>query len=712
MEAGTTTARRTRPFRRGLAWLPPFVRLLVVVSATTLPFLAPPTWELSGGIFIVGIILLVASPRFVPIARRPVLRWILVVPLLTTAMLILGNTLFSPLCGAEDGQLWGPLRINLCGLDLGVRAGLRFGGVNAIGIAWLLSSRLPEFYDAFKPIPVVGRWALPFTRRLQFSLREYSVIGQSLTVRGLKIRSLRKTLIRDPVGTFRRNRIAFLSLLRSLMHRFLRRTSLFAYASESHVSATQVGNENAPAVEAVSLSVRPASSAPDVIHSASFSVRRGEIVLIAGRDTAGKSTLLKALAGVIPCVQGAISGTLRLYGTPTDGFLIADFGRLLAYFSQEPEIHLLGLTVRQELALATTSAVAMDEAVATMGLGPLLDRQTTMLSGGETVRLVLASVLARGAPLLILDDPLDQLDLDGRAALVNALKNLRERYPLTVLIAERNAHALRELITSILVVVDGSVQRVESQPRWNDASWLDGLGLAPWTILNGRSRATEQQAPVAALRDVSIELGDQTVVDRVTFELQRGEIVLVQGPNGSGKTTAMLALVGALDTSIIHGERWLAKETKFGYVFQDTALQFATATALEELLLSRLARSAPSDDDFEHRAYDGLAWVGIAEDADPFDLHPSYQKLLAFAAMSPGVDVLVVDEPTIGAGSWAVERLLAKLLEMRAQGTCVVLISHDSRLLPIADRILQFSSGSLAPTSEPEIRAGGHDGQY
>lgn len=705
MEATTTPLRTGSPFRCGLAWLPPFWRLLFVVFATTLPFLAPPSWGLSAGTFLAGFALLAASPRFLTILRRPILRWILLVPFLTTAMLMLGNTLFSPPCGPQDGQVWDPLRINLCGVNLGIRAGLRFGGVNAIGIAWLLSSRIPEFYDALAPIPFVGRWALPFARRLQFSLREYAVIGQSLAVRGLKIRSLRRTLSIDPVGTLRRNRIAFLSLLRSLMHRFLRRTALFAYASESHVSASGVVNVDT-AIDTVSLFVRPVSTVPDVIRGASFSVPRGEFVLVTGRDAAGKSTLLRALAGLIPCVQGAVQGTLKLFGTPTDGFLIADFGKRLAYFSQEPEIHLLGLTVLQELELAAASDDAVEEASLAMGLTGLLDRQTTTLSGGETVRLVLASVLARAAPLLLLDDPFDQLDSDGRAALLLALSSLRHRSTVTVLIADRSAHALRELITSILVVEDGSVRHVsKDQHHWDDTAWLERLGLSSWAVPHRVASAPGGEA-VAALRGVSVELGDKTVVDRVIFELQRGEIVLVQGPNGSGKTTAMLALVGALDTSIILGERWSVEGTKFGYVFQDTALQFATATVLEELFLSRLARYGDSDHEFERRAHAGLTWVGVPEASDPFDLHPSHQKLLAFATMSLGADVLVVDEPTIGAGSWAVERLLGRLLDLRASGTCIVLISHDTRFLSIADRVLQFSSGSLIGTG----RGGGDDG--
>lgn len=685
--------------RRGLAWLQPFPRLVIVVLATTLPFLGPPTWALSGSTFLTGLVLLLLSPRFVSIFHRPVLRWILLAPLLTAVMLVLGNTLFSPPCD-EDGAVFGLLRINICGFDLGIRTGLRFGGVNAVGIAWLLSSRLPEFYNALAPLPLLGQWALPFTRHLQFSLREYGVIAQSLVVRGLRIRGLRRALAHDPMGTLRKNGVAFLSLLRSLMNRFLRRTSLFAYATDSHQPVSPIWGIGAPAIEAISLRIKPASTAPEVIQDAKFTVPHGEFVLVAGRDAAGKSTLLRALAGVIPCVQGAIDGTLRLYGTATKGFLIADFGRLVAYFSQDVGVHVLGLTVGQELRLAAFSEQAMNDAVDAMGLADLLDRQTTMLSGGETVRLVLASVLARRTPLLVMDDPFDQLDQGGRTSLVNALGALREKAPITIVAAEKNAAALRDLVTSVLVVEEGGVRTIpQDDHRWDDPSWLSELGLAGWHLPAVCPASSSGSEAVAGLKELAVELGDEIVVEGVTLDLHRGEVVFVRGPNGSGKTTAMLGLVGALNANIVGGRRWSADGVTFGYVFQDTALQFATATAMGELLLTRLARADGMQAVDEAAIREEVAsWVGVAEDEDPCDLHPSRQKLLAFAAMSLGADVVVVDEPTIGAGAWAVERLLERLLVLRAQGRCVVLISHEARLLPVADRVLVFSKGRLVDT--------------
>jgi energy-coupling factor transport system ATP-binding protein len=162
----------------------------------------------------------------------------------------------------------------------------------------------------------------------------------------------------------------------------------------------------------------------------------------------------------------------------------------------------------------------------------------------------------------------------------------------------------------------------------------------------------------------------------------------------------MLALVGALNPSIVGGRRWFADGVKFGYVFQDTALQFAAATAMSEVLLTQLGRGGSANSVGEAKIAEDIAtWVGVGEDADPLDVHPSNQKLLAFAAMSIGADILVVDEPTVGAGGWAIRRLLDRITHLREQGCCVVLISHERRLLPIADRVLEFSAGRLIPTS-------------
>jgi energy-coupling factor transport system ATP-binding protein len=493
------------------------------------------------------------------------------------------------------------------------------------------------------------------------------------------------------------------------MNRFLTRTSLFAYVTESHQPASEAFASSAPAVEAVSLRIRPASGAPDVLCGASFTVPLGETVLVAGADAAGKSTLLKAIAGVIPCVQGSVGGTLKLFGIPTKGLLISDFGKLVAYFSQDAGAHVLGLTVGQELRLAAASEAAMAEAVAALGLTDLLDRQTTMLSGGETVRLVLASVLARRAPLLLMDDPLDQLDRDGRKSLIAALHALRDQSPVTIILAEKTASTLRDLITTILLLEGGTVTTISrNNHRWDDPAWLSHLGLSNWSSPDGHPEIARSDHSIAGLRNLSVELDERLVVRNVTLDFQKGELVLVQGPNGSGKTTAMLALVGALDANIVAGERWSVKGTKFGYVFQDTALQFATATCLGEILLSRLARSTRRTQQADD-AQEQLVWVGVPEDVDPFEIHPSRQKLLAFAAMAFGTDLVVVDEPTIGAASWAVERLLTRILKLRSEGKCIVLISHEERLRSMADRVLEFSDGCLVRVGSLAIEARGRD---
>lgn len=192
-----------------------------------------------------------------------------------------------------------------------------------------------------------------------------------------------------------------------------------------------------------------------------FDLGRGGRLAVLGGNGSGKSTLARCLAGLLPA-----SGTLRWRGAPWDALSRADRAAAVQYVCQRPHLQLSGraLTVREEIAfgpenlgLAPTEVRArVAQAMDLLGLGHLAGRNCQRLSGGETQRVVLAGALAMRPQLLILDEPMTDLDAESRDALVAHLRDLPWKMGLIVL--DIGWHEWMDgLIADFLLLDDGRI---------------------------------------------------------------------------------------------------------------------------------------------------------------------------------------------------------------------------------------------------------------
>jgi len=197
----------------------------------------------------------------------------------------------------------------------------------------------------------------------------------------------------------------------------------------------------------------------------------------------------------------------------------------------------------------------------------------------------------------------------------------------------------------------------------------------------------------------------------VSAEIGAGEIVILTGPSGSGKTT-LLTLIGALRSTQEGSLRVLGRELqgareatladvrrRIGYVFQaHNLLDSLSARQNVEMSVQLLQGLPPRD--VERRAEEALAAVGLGDRlADhPSELSGGQRQRVAIArALAGRPEILLADEPTASldreTGRGIVE-LIQKLA--RKGGVSVVLVTHDSRILDIADRILALEDGRLS----------------
>jgi len=176
-----------------------------------------------------------------------------------------------------------------------------------------------------------------------------------------------------------------------------------------------------------------------------LTVEAGEFLSITGASGSGKSTLVRCLGRLIPqCLPGSVSGGVLLGGRSVEGLSVAELSRSIGVVFQNPRTQLFNVRVEDEAAFGPRN-LGLDDgeverrvawALEAVGLTHLRARTTRTLSGGELQRLAIAAVLAMGPRLLVLDEPLANLDADGTRSVIGAVRRLNEEEGVTCVVVE------------------------------------------------------------------------------------------------------------------------------------------------------------------------------------------------------------------------------------------------------------------------------------
>lgn len=204
------------------------------------------------------------------------------------------------------------------------------------------------------------------------------------------------------------------------------------------------------------------------------------------------------------------------------------------------------------------------------------------------------------------------------------------------------------------------------------------------------------------------------ILHDISVEIRRGEIVIVTGPSGSGKTT-MLTLIGALRSAQEGSVRVLGQELRgatprtleavrrdVGYIFQAHNLLDAL-TATQNVMLSLLLDKVGKRE-ARKRAEEWLDAVGLG---DRLEHHPSQlsggqrQRVAIARALAGAPRIVLADEPTASLDKQSGREVVDRMQELaRKQGVTVLLVTHDNRILDIADRIVHLEDGRLTTFTE------------
>ncbi len=193
-----------------------------------------------------------------------------------------------------------------------------------------------------------------------------------------------------------------------------------------------------------------------IVHDLSCSVHEREIIGLLGANGSGKSTILKIAAGMLRPSQGEVI----LWNKPLSGYRNRDRAKLLCYFPQHLDVH-VPFTVREIVGMGLypyeiPPTMTVDDAMNMVGVADKADAFVTNLSGGERRRVFLAMTLIQGAGILLLDEPLANLDIKYQIDFLRLLKQLRESRGLSVIMALHDINLALQF-EKVMLIKDGRV---------------------------------------------------------------------------------------------------------------------------------------------------------------------------------------------------------------------------------------------------------------
>jgi ABC-type lipoprotein export system ATPase subunit len=429
----------------------------------------------------------------------------------------------------------------------------------------------------------------------------------------------------------------------------------------------------------------------EALHSVDASFSLGEITAIVGASGSGKSTLLRALAGLDRPTKGELLVGGNDIGAAAPSELRHHRRERVTYVSQKAADNFIPhLTVREHAEDAPEEA---ERLLTDFGLGHRLDATPIELSGGEQARAAFALAIARGTPLVVADEPTAELDRDSAGRLLAAIRG-HAGAGVAFVVATHDP--------DVIAIADRVLRIDRGYVVTEDPSVLERAGIGP--------RVDEDAEVVAFARGVSkaFRRGPDTIhaIREASFELRRGEVVLLLGRSGSGKSTLLTLMagwqppdsgevrfLGSADPAALPWSELSFLPQRFGLLPE---LSVRENVEYPARLLGSLEQHSPSVERL-------LTELGLAELADrpPNETSIGQQQRTALArALVLRPAMLLADEPTSHQDAGWRDAVWRLLLEAAAEGTTCLVATHEEEASQYATRTLRVAEGMIVDENQ------------
>lgn len=491
-------------------------------------------------------------------------------------------------------------------------------------------------------------------------------------------------------------------------------------------------------------------------------IKRGEKLVIVGPSGSGKSTLAKSLNGQIPnTFPGDMTGRCIINGKKLEKSSIFDLSLEVGTVLQDTDGQFVGLTVAEDIAFSLENdnvdkeemKKIVEKWAEELGLVKLLDMRPGELSGGQKQSVSIAGVLVSEVPILLLDEPLANLDPKSGRKTMELLKSLADRLGYTVIVIEHRLEEALLLDPDRIIAIDrGKIVADMSptdllkkdilekigirRPLYIDAMKYAGVDLLPYKKLSnfdqveikasdlekienwakGEKPVSEEKSSdqVIKIENLSFAYEDQNILENLSLEINKGEMISILGPNGAGKTTLAKLMCGFLrpqDGKIfvdgLDTKDLSIKEIadKVGFILQNPNAMISKTMIFDEIAFGLRIRGV-DEEEIKEKVYEALEICGLYSFRNwPISALSYGQKrrvtIASILVLDP--EVIIMDEPTAGQDF----RHYTKMMEFirrinKKYGLTILMISHDMHLIEeYTDRAIVIGDRKILKDTTP-----------
>lgn len=501
----------------------------------------------------------------------------------------------------------------------------------------------------------------------------------------------------------------------------------------------------------------PGAEVP-TLRGVDLEIERGDFLAIVGNNGCGKSTLCKVMNGLIPhFIAGEFTGTVEIDGASTLESEIGELAQKVGYVYQDFENQIVRPTVLDDASYACMNYAMKDyqekgkQALKQCGLEGREQDYIWQLSGGQTHLLALAGAVSLQPDVLILDEPIAQLDPMHADRIYEVLRELNEKYGKTIIVIEHHTEYIADYCRNVLLLKDGHVEwklpvgealgRVEElrscnifPPQVTQAAYeleqngtLAGKGGGlPATIEDGKkvfgNLTYQRKEPlsgagekplgeaVVSFRDVAVSYrsvkGEPRQIFRsLNLDLCKGEKIALIGSNGAGKSTLMKMMTGLLrpNAGDIRVKDVQVEETRpermsryVSLVYQNPEDMFIKDSIEADISFAMQVRGEERWQERTRKLLERFHLTGL-KDRDGRLLSGGQMRRASLAigvALDP--EILLLDEPTANLDIATRKEIMRTLKEMEDITETVMIATHDMQLVcEWADRIIVLYQGEV-----------------
>ena len=507
----------------------------------------------------------------------------------------------------------------------------------------------------------------------------------------------------------------------------------------------------------------PGASTP-TLSGVSLTIEQGDFVAIVGNNGCGKSTLCKAMNGLIPhFIAGEFEGEVLAGGLNTLEMDIGSLAQKVGYVYQDFENQIVRPTVLDDASYACMNYAMKDylergkEALEMCGLAGREADYIWQLSGGQTHLLALAGAVSLRPEVLILDEPIAQLDPGHADRIYQILKELNEKHGKTIIVIEHHTEYIADYCRHVVLMKDGAVkwklpaeealQRVEELEECNifppqvtlaahalqKKGKIAGEELLPSTIedgtktfqnlvyhkpMEGKKEAAHGEAVVrfdqVSVSYRSVKGEPRRIFDRLNLTLYRGEKIALIGSNGAGKSTLMKMMTGLLKPSEgtvslkdrnIRDTRPEELSRYVSLVYQNPEDMFIKDSIEHDIAFAMQVRNLEGWQEKTGRLLERFRLSDLRQ-RDGRLLSGGQMRRASLAigiALNP--QILLLDEPTANLDIATRKEIMRTLNDMKNITETVMIATHDMQLVcEWAQRIIVLWQGQvIADGSRDEI---------